>query len=332
MPRIHERGDPTVKVLFWPELPKNLQEMAEARRPESIELEWLARDSSESVLLERLGGVDCLFSQASGPISPGVYPELGRLKLVQLLSAGYDFLDIDLARRNRLVVCSNGGANAIAVAEHTVMLMLSVLRRLTALDAAMRTGGAKPDVASNHELAGRSVGLLGLGFIGREVAKRLRGFEVELLYHDVERASTETEEAFGASFRSLPELLAESDVLSLHTPLNDQTRHIINRDTLSLMKPTAVLVNTARGELVDEGALAEALREGRLMGAGLDVLSVEPPPSGHPLLATELGVVATPHSAGPTWESFPRRIENAFANAERVGRGEAPLWVIPELR
>lgn len=321
-----------MKVLFWPELPKNLREMAEALCPEAMELEWLARDASESEMLYRLGGVDCLFSQASGPIFPGVYPELGRLKLVQLLSAGYDFLDVDLARSNRLVVCSNGGANAIAVAEHTVLLILSVLRRLTVLDASLRTGGAQRDVARNHELAGRSVGLLGFGFIGREVAKRLRGFEVELLYHDIERASAETETALSASFRALPELLAESDVLSLHTPLNEKTRQIINRHTLSLMRPGAVLVNTARGELVDEDALAEALRKGTLMGAGLDVFAVEPPPRDHPLLAAELGVVATPHSAGPTWESFPRRIENAFANAERVRRGEAPLWMIPELR
>lgn len=321
-----------MKILFWPELPKNLRAMAEERCPGVMELEWLGRDASESELLNCLGGVECVFSQASGPIFPGVYPELGRRKLVQLLSAGYDFLDIDLARANRLVVCSNGGANAIAVAEHTVLLILSVLRRLTVLDASMRTGGAERDVARNHELAGRSVGLLGFGFIGREVAKRLRGFEVELLYHDVARASAQTEAALSASFRSLPDLLAESDVLSLHTPLNEQTRQIINRQTLALMKPDAVLVNTARGELVDEAALAEALREGRLMGAGLDVFSVEPPPSGHPLLAAELHVVATPHSAGPTWESFPRRIDNAFANAERVRRGEAPLWVIPELR
>jgi phosphoglycerate dehydrogenase-like enzyme len=321
-----------VKILFWPELPKNLREMVEARCPEVMELEWLSRDASESEMRSRLEGADCLFSHASGSIFPGLYPVLGRLKLVQLLSAGYDFLDIDLARANRLVVCSNGGANAIAVAEHTVMLILSVLRRLTVLDASMRTGGAERDAARNRELAGRRVGLLGFGFIGREVAKRLRGFEVELLYHDVERASAETEAALSVSFRSLPELFAESDVLSLHTPLNDQTRQIINRQTLSLMKPDAVLVNTARGELVDEDALAEALREGALMGAGLDVFAVEPPPRGHPLLAADLGVVATPHSAGPTWESFPRRIENAFANAERVRRAEAPLWVIPELR
>ncbi|MBO0692442.1 MAG: 2-hydroxyacid dehydrogenase [Acidimicrobiaceae bacterium] len=321
-----------MKVLFWPELPKNLREMADALCPEAMELDWLGRDASESEMRNRLRGVECLFSHASGPVFPGVYPDLGRLKLVQLLSAGYDFLDIELARSNRLVVCTNGGANAISVAEHTVLLILSVLRRLTALDASMRTGRSERDPARNRELAGRSVGLLGFGLIGREVAKRLHGFEVELLYHDLERASGETEAALGASFRSLHELLAESDILSLHTSLNDQTRQIINRETLSLMKPGVVLVNTARGELVDEDALAEALQEGALMGAGLDVFAVEPPPSGHPLLAAELNVVATPHAAGPTWESFPRRIENAFANAERVRRGEAPLWVIPELR
>lgn len=321
-----------MRILFWPELGKDLREMAEDLRPETLELSWLPREVSESELLDALSGVECLFSQASGGIAPGVYPELGRLKLVQLLSAGYDFLDIDLARANGLVVCSNGGANAIAVAEHTMLLILAVLRRLTVLDAEMRSGTARPDATTNHELAGRAVGLIGFGFIGKEVAKRLRGFDVDLLYYDVERANPETEDALGASYRSLPELLATADVVSLHTPLNEATHHIVNRETLSQMKPGAVLVNTARGGLVDTDALAEALADGRLMGAGLDVFSTEPPPTDHPLLAPELGVVATPHSAGPTWESFPRRIGNAFANAERVRRGEPPLWVIPELR
>jgi len=112
--------------------------------------------------------------------------------------------------------------------------------------------------------------------------------------------------------------------------LNATTRHLIDAESLSLMKPTAVLVNTARGGLVDEAALEHAIRDGRILGAGLDVLSQEPPPADHPMLQLD-DVVLTPHTAGPTWQSYPRRFANCFANIERVQRGEKPLWVVEEL-
>ena len=321
-----------MKVLFWPELSKSLREMAERYCPAGIELEWLPREADDSEVIARLRAVDCLFSHASGPLSAKIYPELEHVKLFQLLSAGYDFLDIGQARAHNVLVCNNGGANAIAVAEHAVLLMLAVLRKLTVRDAALRLGQAERDATESFELAGRTVGLVGFGFIGRQVAQRLKGFDVSLRYHDIERASKETEASFDISYRSLPDLLSECDVVSLHAPLNDRTRNLINRETLSMVKPNAVLINTARGELVDEQALADALRRGALLGAGLDVFALEPPRTDNPLLDPSLRVVATPHSAGPTWESFPRRIQNAFANAQRVQRGEAPQWVIPELR
>lgn len=320
-----------MKILFWPELSKDVKEIGEALCPDGMELDWVSGDAGEEEMLEHLAGAECFFTQALRPLSPAVYPELGRLKLVQLLSAGYDFLDIDLVRANGLVVCRNGGANAISVAEHAMMLILSVLRRLTELEAGMRAGDDLRDPTRNHELAGRTVGLFGFGFIGRQMAQRLRGFEVEVLYHDIVRADPETEAALDVSFCTREELFARSDVLSLHTPLNEGTQHVVNRETLATMKPDAVLINTARGELVDEDALAEALRAGSLMGAGLDVFALEPTPKGYPLLDPTLGIVTTPHSAGPTWESYPRRFRQAFSNAERVRRGEAPLWLIPEL-
>jgi phosphoglycerate dehydrogenase-like enzyme len=169
-----------------------------------------------------------------------------------------------------------------------------------------------------------------MGRIGQEVAKRLAGWQATILYYDPFRLSAEHEQALGVRYVELDGLLRAADAVTVHVPLNAQTRNLIDAESLSLMKPTAVLVNTARGGLVDEDALATALRAGRILGAGLDVLNQEPPPADHPLFGLP-NVILTPHTAGPTWQSFPRRFANCFANIERVQRGEKPLWVVEEL-
>lgn len=252
-----------------------------------------------------------------------------RLKLVQLMSAGYDRFNLDGARAARLPVSVNGGANAIAVAEHAIMMMLATLKHVHALDATVRSGGWRHSHRV-YELYHSTVGIVGMGRIGQEVAKRLAGWEATIVYYDPYRLLPDRERELGARYVELDELLRTSDAVTVHVPLNAQTRNLIDAESLSLMKPTAVLVNTARGGLVDEEALADALREGQILGAGLDVLSDEPPPSDHPLLGLP-NVLLTPHSAGPTWQSFPRRFANCFENIQRVQRGEKPLWVVEEL-
>ncbi len=268
-----------------------------------------------------------------GPLPEGAWAAATRLRLIQLLSAGYDRFPIERARERGVPVALNGGANAVAVAEHAVMLMLAVYRRLTQLDRAVHRGewraGAGAE-ARYHELGGKRVGLLGMGQIGRAVGQRLGGFAIDLCYTDVARLPAAEEQALGATFLPFEELLATADVLSFHLPLLPETRGIIGARALASVRPGTVLINTARGELVDEVALAAALRSGRLLGAGLDVLNQEPPPLEHPLLALD-NVVLTPHTAGPTWESWPRRFGNAYANIARVSRGVPPRWVIPEL-
>lgn len=256
-----------------------------------------------------------------------------RLRLVQLMSAGYDTFNLDAARAAGVPVAVNGGANAIAVAEHAIMLMLATLKRLTSLHAGVRAGEWRRGPAGEvrlYELWHSTVGIVGMGRIGRQVAQRLQGWEGELLYYDPFRLPATEEQAVGVAYRPLDDLLRLADVVTVHVPLNDQTRHLIDARALSIMKPSATLVNTARGELVDELALADALRQGRIAGAGLDVFEQEPPPPGHPLLALP-NVVLTPHVAGPTWQSWPRRFANCFANIERVARGQPPQWVVPEL-
>jgi phosphoglycerate dehydrogenase-like enzyme len=182
-----------------------------------------------------------------------------------------------------------------------------------------------------YELFGRTLGIVGLGNIGKKVARRAGAFDMNVQYYDVLRLTEDQEDALGVRFVLLDELLRTSDVVSLHVPLNDRTRKFIGARELGLMKPTAALINTCRGPVVDEQALHDALVAGRIAGAGLDVMVEEPPAQKHPLFSLP-NVTLTPHSAGPTWENWRARFRNGFDNIQRVANGGSPRWVIPELR
>ena len=256
-----------------------------------------------------------------------------RLRLVQLLSAGYDTCDIEAARRAGVPICNNGGANSTAVAEHALMLMLATCRRLVWQHgnvAAGRWRGNDPSATRLYELRGRTLGIVGLGAIGKKVARLARAFGMAVQYHDIRRLSEAEEDALEVRFRLLEEVLRGSDIVSLHVPLTAATRHLIGAEALRLMRPGAYLINTCRGPVVDEAALAEALTGGVIAGAGLDVFDQEPPAADNPLFRLP-NVTLTPHFAGPTWDNQQARFRNAFDNCQRVARGEKPLWVIPEL-
>jgi phosphoglycerate dehydrogenase-like enzyme len=253
-----------------------------------------------------------------------------KLKLVQLLSAGYDRVDVEAARKAKVPVANNGGANAIAVAEHTIMLMLAVLKRVVQLHNDVVAGKWRATDDRIHELAGRTLGIVGLGNIGKKVARRAAAFDMTIQYYDIKRLTEDEEDALGVRFVLLTELLRASDVVSLHVPLDDSTRSMLGARELSMMKPTSILINTCRGPVVDENALHRALTEKRLAGAGLDVMVEEPPAKDHPLFKLP-NVTLTPHSAGPTWENWTSRFRNGFDNIERVAAGSRPRWVIPEL-
>ena len=255
-----------------------------------------------------------------------------RLKLVQLLSAGYDDVDLDAARRAKVPVSNNGGANAISVSEHAMMLMLAVSRRViwqhgNVSGGRWRGNGPAPRM---YEMFDKTLGIVGLGTIGKKVARLAKAFGMRVQYYDIARLSEDAEDALGVRFRLLRELLKSSDVVSLHVPLNDSTRGMIGAPELALLKPTAILINTCRGPVVDEVALHRALSDDKFFGAGLDVFDQEPPPADNPLLKLP-NVLLTAHFAGPTWDNHVARFRNAFDNVQRVHRGEPPLWVVPEL-
>ncbi len=229
---------------------------------------------------------------------------------------------------------NNGGANSIAVAEHAILLMLAVSRRLVWQHSSVVAGRWRGnDFASVKlsELHGKALGIIGLGSIGKKVARLGRAFGLHVQYFDTVRLTEDGEDALGARFRSLPEVLRTSDIVSLHVPLTPATRKLIGARELGMMKPSAILINTCRGPVVDEAALVAALSDGTIAAAGLDVFEQEPTSPSNPLFRLE-NVVLTPHLAGPTWDNQYARFRNAFDNVQRVARGEKPLWVIPEMR
>jgi phosphoglycerate dehydrogenase-like enzyme len=272
------------------------------------------------------------FGDAS--MNDAFYRNAPKVKLVQLLSAGYDRCDIEAARRAGVPICNNGGANAIAVAEHAMLLMLAVSRRLVWQHdnvAAGRWRGNNWAEVKLYELYARKLGIIGLGTIGKKVARLGKAFGMDVQYYDIARLTEDQADSLGVRFRLMDEILRTSDIVSLHVPLTPLTRHMIGAAQLRQMKPTAYLVNTCRGPVVDEPALYEALANNTIAGAGLDVFDQEPPPPDNKLFGLP-NVILTAHFAGPTWDNQYARFRNAFDNVQRVARGEAALWVIPELK
>lgn len=282
-----------------------------------------------------VGGVaEFLVAPPPAPVDASVIARMPKLRLIQVPGHGFDHIDVAAATRAHVPVATvaSSGAEAHTVAEMAILLAGAASRRLLPGDRAVREGRWGTLVMLQggiFELAGKTIGLVGLGRIGREVAKRARAFDMRVIYHDVFRLDPEQEREIGVEFFELDALLGEADIVSLHAPLTPETRALINDRTLGLMKPTAVLVNTARGPLVDAEALARALRDGRIRAAGIDVFDPEPPPADLPLKDLE-NVVLQPHMAGVTGESILRIIAAALENCRRVGRGEDPLDVLTE--
>ena len=252
--------------------------------------------------------------------------------LVQCASHGYDYVDTSAARARGVTVCTIGssGAEARNVAEQTFALLLALAKRLVpAHNALVEADWALPRLQrSLTELSGKTLGIVGLGQIGREVARRAAAFDMTVVYAGRRRAAPETEERLGGALHvPLEELLRTADYITLHAPLTDETRHLLDAERLALLKPTAFVVNTARGALIDQDALADALERGALAGAGLDVFDPEPPTPALRLLKAP-NVVLSPHAAGVTRETVVRIAMAAVRNASDFLAGGEPRDVV----
>jgi phosphoglycerate dehydrogenase-like enzyme len=285
--------------------------------PESdwLDIRWCAEDDDDTLHRE-LPSADVIW-HVLRPLSAADLDLAANCRLVHKLGAGVNTIDVDAATRSGIAVANMPGANAPSVAEGTVLLMLAALRRLPALDRATRDGRGWPSDVSLGEtvrdIGGCTVGLIGYGNIAKQVQRMVEAMGAQVVH-------TSTRDDGLSGWRPLPELLACSDIVSLHLPLTAATHHLLDRDALALMQPHAVLVNTARGPIVDETALADALREHRLAAAGVDVFAIEPVEPDNPLLTLD-NVVLTPHITWYTADTMRRYLDFAVDNCRRLRDG-----------
>ncbi|HKV54523.1 MAG TPA: 2-hydroxyacid dehydrogenase [Candidatus Binataceae bacterium] len=326
-------AEETILFVQGIEMPPDILAQARQMKPSGFAMEMVPPRAKAAEIGAAMKNADYLLGFLFF-LPDEAYAEAKRLKLIQVLSAGYDMVNIEGARKARIPICSNGGANSVAVAEHAIMLMLAVYRKLIAFHqnvVAGRWHRGIPRTVDIYELEGKTVGIVGLGNIGQQVARRIKAFDTRVIYYDAFRPGPEVETRLGVEYVPLDTLLATSDVVSLHVPLNDHTRHMINAESLARMKPKAILINTCRGEVVDEPAMIKALQDGTILAAGLDTQEKEPAEPDNPLLKLP-NAVFTPHSAGPTVDSYRKRFGNGYANIQRFASGQPPLWIIPEMR
>ncbi len=299
-----------------------------AAMPEGFELYFADYYAGKDEIIETCPQAQMIYADSVAPICEALMEGLPQLKLIHVEGAGFNAVDVPAASARGIAVCNCAGLNASAVAEHTVLLMLALLRRLVEGDALVRAGkqieakGAFVQ-AGLHELRGRTVGLVGLGAIAQATAKLLLAFGADVCYYARKPVSD-------ASIRYLPleELLRESDFVSLHLPSNEQTRRMVNSGFLAQMKPGSYLINTARGDLVDQEALAAAIEEGRLAGGAFDTLDPEPVRPDNPLLNLSEGcrhkLLFSPHIGGITKEAIRAMHRFAWQNLQDTAAGLPP--------
>ena len=313
------------KVLVTREIP------AAGLRPlEEFDVTVLSEAPPERAdLLEAASGAEGVLSTVTEKIDGTFMDAAGEgLKVVANMAVGYDNVDVEAAKARGVIVTNTPGVLDETTADVAFMLLLAAARRLGESERVLRAGRWEwwgPKLFMGPDVWGKKLGIVGFGRIGQAVARRARGFDMEILYHNRSRKG-DAEEELGASYLELDELLEAADFVSLHTPLTDETRHLIDAPELERMKPEAVLVNTSRGPVVDEAALADALAQGRIFAAGLDVYEEEP--KVHPKLLELENVVLAPHIGSGSIETRVKMAVLAAENLTAVLRGEEPKTLV----
>ncbi len=282
--------------------------------PPDFELLTLEQPGQEEVI-RKIPNADYLLVGGRTRIDARVLDAAPRLKMIQRSGVGLDSLDLNVIRERNIALYVNEGVNARSVAEHTLMLILATLRKITSVDTMTKSGQwVKHDMGIGcHDLYDKQVGLIGLGSIGSYVAAMLKGFGAKVVYYKRTPLPRGEEKALGIKYLPFHKLLESSDIVSLHCPDNDETSGMIGRKEIERAKKGVVFINTARGSLINENALLDALNNGQVSAAGLDVFHTEPLPLDHPFLKQD-NLVLTPHIASITAETFERMIGRAFQN------------------
>ena len=282
---------------------------------------------SHEEILGQMGDKDGILCFLGDRIDRKLLDAAPRLKAISTMSVGYDHIDVAESTKRGIYIGFTPGILTDATADLAFTLLLCAARRLTEADRFVRAGLWKKPLAPQGFLgtstSGKTLGIIGFGRIGRAVARRAKGFQMNVIYYNKEHLRKADEEAMGAAYRPLEDLLRESDFVSLHVPLTESTRNLIDEAKLRLMKPDAILINTSRGPTVDEAALSRALKEGWILAAGLDVYEKEPLDPASPLLALD-NVVLVPHLGSATKETRGDMASMAVRNLLAVFMGERP--------
>jgi phosphoglycerate dehydrogenase-like enzyme len=309
------------KVFYTGFANQEMYDLVAEPKPPGFEFVTLKADSNDE-RIEKVRDADyvILFSLR---LPDATWTQAPRLKLIQLMGVGYhDMVDLELLKRHNIRLGIAPFGTSIGVSEHAIMLMLAVGKRLPYVDRALREGRWLQNTlrSESRQLFNATVGIVGLGRIGRGVSRRLQAFGCTVLYHDILDIDVEVEREVGARRVTFDELLAKSDFVSLHLPLTLESQHLMNRETIGKMKRGAILINTARGPVVEQAALVDALKSGHLGGAGLDVFESEP--LAHPTpLADFHNVVLTPHHSPGTRDIMRMKAQQIWRNIDRFHRG-----------
>ncbi|MGC8903136.1 MAG: 2-hydroxyacid dehydrogenase [Fervidobacterium sp.] len=280
---------------------------------------------SQEEMIARSKNADGIITQLRDTIDRNFIYALERTKIIANYAVGYNNIDIQAAKERGIYVTNTPGVLTDATADTAFALILAVARKIVQADKFVREGkfvGWKPKLFLGYDLFGKTLGIVGMGRIGQAVAKRAIGFGMKIVYHNRKRLSEDVEKQFNASYLPLDELMSVSDVISIHTPLTNDTYHLINKERIALMKPSAIIVNTARGPVIDELALYEVLKEGKIAGAGLDVYENEPMLT-HGLEKLE-NVVLLPHIGSATYETREKMSEMVAVNIIEALEGRIP--------
>lgn len=302
-------------------IPKDLNHVVAEAGPGNV---WSAE------ALASIAAVDALLVAAE-PVNEQLLAACPNLKIVQRLGVGYNTLDLAAAAKRGIPCCNVAGVNKVAVAEHTMSLILALSTKLIETHQATRAGdwvGARVMTRESFELGGKVLGIVGLGDTGSSLAIRAKAFGMTILYNDSREIASEVVEKVGAKFREKDDLFREADIVSINTDLNESTTGMVDARRLGLMKQGSYLVCCARGKIIDEAALREALNSGRLAGAGIDVFAEEPMPPNYPLFQSK-NIIVTAHVAGVNPETGARGFQMALNNVKAVvERGEKPQWIL----
>lgn len=290
--------------------------------PEGFQIRFLPSQTQEA-LIEAVSDVDYILAGGRLKISKEVLERAEKLQMIQRSGVGLDALDLEAIKEKNIPLYVNQGVNAESVAEHALLFMLACLRKLPTINRNTKNGVWKKQEqgVQTAELKGKTIGIVGMGNIAKTLVGLLKPFKVKILYYNLVQMDENFESENSMTFVGMNELLRNSDIVTIHCALTPETRNLINTETLCLMKNGAILINTARGEIVDPDAVANALKDGKLSYAALDVHAREPIPEDYPLKDID-NVILTPHIAGVTADSFRAMMHDAFRNIDCFDRGE----------